>query len=66
MNYLKKEKSCSRILPHSFLVGGKNRGGSFSMFEIALDPQNDRVSVTDRSPCVTPGASVDSVEENTV
>lgn len=50
VNYLKKEKSCSRILPHSFLVGGKNRGGSFSMFEIALDPQNDRVSVTDRSP----------------
>ena len=50
VNYLKKEKSNSRILPHSFLVGGKNRDGSFSMFEIALDRQNDRVSVMDRSP----------------
>ena len=39
VNYLKKEKSCLRILPHSFLVGGKNRDGSFSMFEIALDPR---------------------------
>lgn len=50
VNYLKKEKSNSRILPHSFLIGGKNRDGSFSMFEIALDRQNDRVSVMDRSP----------------
>lgn len=50
VNYLKKEKSGSRILPHSFLVGGKNRDASFSMFEITLDRQNDRVSVTDRSP----------------
>lgn len=50
VNYLKKEKSSSRILPHSFLVGGKNRDGSFSMFEITLNRKNDHVSVTDRSP----------------
>lgn len=50
VDYLKKEKSSERILPHSFLVGGKNRDGSFSMFEITLDRQNARVSVMSRSP----------------
>lgn len=50
IDYIKSEPDCLRELPNSYLVGGKNKDGSFLIYEIAWDKSRGKVSVVERKP----------------